>query len=81
MLQGSNIRTTNYAGNGIRVQGNSMATFENTWIQDWNQSDNGYPGIEAADSNATIYVGRGRWFTGGNGAGDMGGVGTIVQDQ
>jgi hypothetical protein len=77
-FQCTNLHVRDYAGNGVRVQGtNSWATFENVWIANWNTSHQLFPGIEVASASAKVWLGNGRWFENGSGAGSYGGAGQV----
>jgi len=79
-LQASNIRVTGYDNNGIRAQGDgTVLSLENVWIENWDQSNKGFPAIEAASPGTTVYVGFGRIFTGSKSP-QIGGIGTIQRD-
>jgi len=81
-IQISNLRITAAQHNGVRVQGDAdtMVAIENIWIDGWDESNGGFPAVEAVDPGTTIILGRSRWFFGG-GAGPMfGGRGEIIRD-
>lgn len=79
-LQGSNIRVTGFDDNGIRAQGDgTVFSLENVWIENWDQSNKGFPAIEAASPSATVFVGFGRIFKGSKSP-QTGGVGTVNLD-
>jgi hypothetical protein len=66
-LFGSNVRLTNFRANGIRAEGRNTRVFmQNLWLQGWNMSKAGFPGVEACDG-ATVYLGRPLAFDGGFG--------------
>ena len=63
-VQATNVRVTDTNNNGIRVEGSGNFLFlENVWVESWNQSKGGFPGIEVYGAS-TISVGFGRAFTG-----------------
>jgi hypothetical protein len=71
-IQGSNLRVTDFAGNGIRAEGKGSVVFlENVWVETWNKSGRGFPGVEAF-RGARIYLGRSRWFENGSGGSNTG---------
>ncbi len=75
-LQGTNVRVTDVRNNGIRIEGSgTVAMLENVFIDRWNTSGAGFPGIEAV-TPATVYLGRSRLFQ-GTGP-ETGGRGTFV---
>lgn len=77
-FQASNLHVTNYSSNGIRIGGNgTIAMLANTWINDWNNSGQGFPAIEAVDGGTTIYLSAQTFCENGNGAPNTGGQGTI----
>ena len=79
-IQASNVRISDYAGNGIRVDGSGNNVYiENLWIQNWNTSSKGFPGVEVA-TGSNVFLGRGRRFDNGNGALEVGGAGGIHLD-
>jgi hypothetical protein len=64
----SQLRATNHWANGARVDGNgNKLAITHAWIEGWNQSGQGFPGIEAAAGNE-ITVGKSSWYDNGNGA-------------
>lgn len=72
-----NFRSTLAEANGIRVSGaNTHLWINNFWIESWNQAAGGFPGIEAA-ATSTVYMGAGQHWSGGGGAGFIGGAGTF----
>ena len=72
-LQGSNVRLSFYSANAIRAEGNgTKMAFENLWVEGWNSSGNGFPGVEAV-GGAEIKIGFGDWFEAGNNAPNTGG--------
>ncbi len=76
-LQGFNLRVTDFDNNGIRAQGDgTMLALDNVWVENWDQSGKGFPGLEAASPTATIMVGFTRLFRGSSSP-QTGGVGTI----
>lgn len=69
-LQANNIRLTSFRNNAIRASGSNVRVFlQNLWIELWNTSGAGFPGLEATD-NAHIFLGRPAFFDRGNGAQD-----------
>lgn len=63
ILQATNVRITLTGTNSIRVSGaDARLQLENVWVQAWNQSGIGFPGIEATEG-AVITVGINRMFT------------------
>jgi hypothetical protein len=67
-LQASNIRLSEYAGNGIRVEGvGNCLSLQNTWIENWNTSEKGFPAIEVT-GQSSVFLGNGAVFSNGHGA-------------
>jgi hypothetical protein len=67
-LQTSNIHISDYAQNGIRVEGDgNTLLLDNTWIEKWNTSGSGFPGVEVVNQS-TVYLGKTTLFENGNGA-------------
>jgi RNA recognition motif-containing protein len=64
IVQATNVRIKLTGANSIRVSGaGARLNLENIWIQSWNQSGIGFPGIEAAGEGAVISVGFNRLYT------------------
>lgn len=74
----ANVRLERIDRNGIRVEtgtGNTVR-IANLFIDDWNNSGSGFPGIEVAASN-TVTVATEPEMTNGNGAADWASTGTV----
>ncbi|WP_129312260.1 glycosyl hydrolase family 28-related protein [Streptomyces sp. L2] len=79
-VQATNVRASYFTTNGVRVHGAGTNLFlENCWVENWNISGRGFPGIEAV-APASVYVGRGRFFKNGNSAPEVGGTGGMILD-
>jgi hypothetical protein len=64
IVQATNVRITLTGTNSIRVSGaGARLSLENVWIQPWNQSGIGFPGIEAVEQGTVVSVGFNRVFT------------------
>lgn len=77
-IQVCNVHVYNYNNNGIRVGGaGSVALLENVWVDKWDVSGNGFPAIEAVETESKILLGAGRLFSGNAEGTQYGGHGTI----
>ncbi|KAJ5673913.1 pectate lyase superfamily protein domain-containing protein [Penicillium macrosclerotiorum] len=68
IVQATNVRIKITETNSIRASGaGARLNLDNVWIQSWNKSGIGFPGIEAVDSDTVISVGFNLHFTEGEG--------------
>jgi hypothetical protein len=62
------LRTSNHLCNGVRVEGRgNKLVIGHAWIQDWDESRQGFPAIEAAPGN-DVWVGSSSWYESASGA-------------
>lgn len=81
-LQMTNVRISDCQTNGIRIQGNdSLIMADNIWIESWDQSQQGFPAVEAFDSGSSCILGKTRFFQTNGGIGPyIGGAGSVDVD-
>jgi hypothetical protein len=81
-VQIGNLRVTDVQTNAVRVQGNTdtMIAIENTWVDGWDRSNQGFPAIEAVNPGTKVTLGKSRWFFGGGAGPQAGGQGQVLQD-
>ena len=79
-LQATNIHLSMYTTNGIRVGRGCHALLSNIWIDEWNKSGSGFPGVEASDPTARVYLGKPFFFGQGHGGREWGGIGGFDVD-
>lgn len=79
VIQATNVRITLTGANAVRVSGQlAHLLIDNIWVEAWDQSGKGFPGIEAVDDGAVVSVGFNRYFYPLQNSRRVGGQGTVA---